>query len=145
MAIEGTVGTPVRAWTAFALETADAYAAGFAPDVVVETASTPILGAAAVRATMRTASPGPESLRFPEQVSRGPQTYIDWEARTSDGVPLHGVIVMTLDDEGRVTHLALCQRPLQALLPSATGEREPCTPRGSPTSGRTTTTRPAPP
>jgi hypothetical protein len=65
---------------------------------------------------MGTASGIYDSLLFTHEASRGPRSYLEWEATAFGGVVLQGVTILTKDDSGQVVHAAIHHRPLGAVL-----------------------------
>jgi ketosteroid isomerase-like protein len=112
-------GVRPQSWTdAFARKSADAFAAAFADDVVLEGSALtrPIEGRDRVMRVMATASTIYESLVFTHEASAGGRSYLEWEATAFGGVVLRGVTVLTKDADGRIVHAAIHHRPLGAAL-----------------------------
>jgi pimeloyl-ACP methyl ester carboxylesterase len=112
-------GVRAQGWTdAFASKSAERFGAAFADDVVLEgtTLRRPIEGREQVMRVMGTASGIYDSLLFTHEASRGPRSYLEWEATAFGGVVLQGVTILTKDDSGQVVHAAIHHRPLGAVL-----------------------------
>ncbi|MCW2939002.1 MAG: hypothetical protein JWN00_1987 [Actinomycetia bacterium] len=108
-----------QGWTrAFAAQSADAFADAFAEDVVLEatTLYRPVRGRDLVKQTMAAASEIYESLVFTRQAVNGPHTYLEWEATALGGIALHGITILTKDEDGKITHASIHHRPLGAVL-----------------------------
>jgi hypothetical protein len=65
---------------------------------------------------MGTASEMYDSVRFTHESSRGPRTYLEWEATALGGLDLRGVTILTKDESGHVVHAAIHHRPLGVAL-----------------------------
>ena len=125
---EGKVSTESRAaphsdaagdWKgAFAERSASAFADAFSDDVVLEASAlnAPIVGRENVKRVMEAASKVYESLIFTDQAVEGRRQYVEWKARAFDGVDLSGVTVITRNEAGSISHLAIHHRPLQGAL-----------------------------
>jgi pimeloyl-ACP methyl ester carboxylesterase len=108
-----------QAWTdAFANKSADNFGSGFAADVVLEAATlrVPVQGRSDVQVVMQTASSYYASLVFTHEAVNGPRTYMEWEAEAPTGTKFSGVTILTRDDEGLISHIAIHHRPLDAAL-----------------------------
>jgi hypothetical protein len=108
-----------QGWTqAFAAQSADAFGDAFTKDVVLDSTTLyrPVQGRDLVRQTMAAASKIYESLVFTHQAVNGPRTYLEWEATALGGLALHGITILTKDEDGKVTHAAIHHRPLGAVL-----------------------------
>jgi hypothetical protein len=108
-----------QGWThAFAAQSADAFRDAFAEDVVLEATNLyrPVQGRDLVKQTMAAASEIYESLVFTRQAVNGPRTYLEWEATALGGLALHGITILTKDEDGKITHAAIHHRPLGAVL-----------------------------
>jgi pimeloyl-ACP methyl ester carboxylesterase len=119
--------TPQGWTTAFAEKTPDAFGKALTSDVRLEGSALcrPIEGRDQVKATMAAASAIYESLVFTHEARAGHRDYLEWDAQAFGGVRLAGVTILTKDDAGQITDIAIHHRPLQATLTfSATlGER----------------------
>jgi pimeloyl-ACP methyl ester carboxylesterase len=112
-------GVRSQGWTdAFASKSAERFGAAFADDVVLEgtTLRRPIEGRAQVMRVMGTASGIYDSLVFTHEASRGPRTYLEWEATAFGGVVLEGVTILTKNGTGQIVRAAIHHRPLGAVL-----------------------------
>jgi SnoaL-like domain len=108
-----------QGWTrAFAAKSADAFGDAFAEDVVLEatTLYRPVQGRALVKQVMEAGSSIYESLVFTRQAVNGPRTYLEWEATALGGLALHGITILTKDEDGKITHAAIHHRPLGGVL-----------------------------
>ncbi|WP_229327434.1 nuclear transport factor 2 family protein [Streptomyces sp. UNOC14_S4] len=109
----------VQPWTrAFAAKDAEAFAAAFAEDVVLEASALrrPVEGRDQVKQVMGAASGIYESLVFTSEVSEGPRSCIEWEARAFGGKELRGSTILTVNDQGRIVRAVIQHRPLDNLL-----------------------------
>jgi len=109
---------PQQYTTAFAQKSADAFGEAFAEDVVLEASvlTRPVAGREQVAQVMGAASGIYESLVFTQQSSRGPRTYLEWEAVGFGGTQMQGVTVLTKDEQERIARVAIHHRPLGAAL-----------------------------
>lgn len=108
-----------QGWTsAFAAQSAEAFGEAFAEDVVLDatTLYRPVQGRDLVKRTMAAASEIYESLVFTRQAVNGPHTYLEWEATALGGIALHGITILTKDEDGKITHASIHHRPLGAVL-----------------------------
>jgi hypothetical protein len=106
-------------WTrAFAERRASAFAAAFADDVVLEAAilNKPIFGRENVQHVMEAASKIYEHLVFTAKAADGHRQYVEWTAVAFHGVELAGVTVITRNEDGSISRLAIHHRPLQGAL-----------------------------
>ncbi|MFE7588178.1 nuclear transport factor 2 family protein [Kitasatospora sp. NPDC057512] len=106
-------------WTkAFAAKDAEAFAAAFAEDVVLEASAlrSPVVGRENVKQVMGAASGIYEALVFTYEISDGSRTCIEWEAKAFGGKELRGSTILTADDEGRIARAVIQHRPLDNLL-----------------------------
>jgi hypothetical protein len=106
-------------WTgAFAERRASAFAAAFADDVVLEasTLNKPIFGRENVQHVMQAASEMYERLVFTAKAAHGHRQYLEWTAIAFHGVELAGVTVITRNEGGSISRLAIHHRPLQGAL-----------------------------
>ncbi|MEU6572599.1 alpha/beta fold hydrolase [Streptomyces sp. NPDC046805] len=104
--------------TAFAEKSAGSFAEAFAEDVVLEATvlTRPVEGREQVKQVLAAASGIYESLEFTYDSSRGPRTYLEWEATAFGGMPIQGVTILAADDDGRIVRAAIHHRPLGAAL-----------------------------
>ena len=108
-----------QAWTeAFAKKSKTAFAAAFHEDVVLEatTLNTPLRGRGTIEIVMEAASKIYESLIFTHDAVHGSRHYLEWQATAFGGAQLAGVTVLTKNDAGEITHVAIHHRPLQGAL-----------------------------
>jgi pimeloyl-ACP methyl ester carboxylesterase len=108
-----------QGWTdAFARKSAERFGAACADDVVLEAANLmrPVEGREQVMRLMETASGIYESLRFTHEASRGPRSYLEWEATALGGLELRGVTILVKDERGKIVKVAIHHRPLGASL-----------------------------
>lgn len=106
-------------WTkAFAAKDADAFAAAFAEDVVLEASAlrSPVQGRENVKRVMGAASGIYEALVFTHQISEGDRSCIEWEAKAFGGKELRGSTILTVDESGKIVRAVIQHRPLDALL-----------------------------
>ena len=103
---------------AFAKRSASAFAAALAEDVTLEAASLfkPINGRENVKRVMEVGSRIYESLIFTESTADGRRQYLEWTARAFGGVEFEGVTVITRNEAGAISRIAIHHRPLGALL-----------------------------
>jgi SnoaL-like domain len=118
--------TPQRWTTAFAEKTPDAFGEALAPDVRLEGSVLyrPIEGRDQVTATMAAASAIYESLVFTHEARTGHRDYLEWDAQALGGVRFAGVTILTKDDAGQITNVAIHHRPLQTSLTFSATLRE---------------------
>lgn len=112
-------GVEPQGWTqAFARKSGPAFGQAFAADVRLEASALvrPIEGSEAVQQVMGAASGIYESLEFTHQATAGSRTYMEWKATAFGGTTLLGVTVLTKDEQGLITHVAIHHRPLSAML-----------------------------
>jgi Alpha/beta hydrolase family/SnoaL-like domain len=108
-----------RDWTgAFAKRSATAFADAFAEDVVLDATVLyrPVSGREAVKQVMEAASKIYESLEFTDQAADGHRQYVEWKAHAFGGVPLRGVTIITRNEAGAISRLAIHHRPLNAAM-----------------------------
>ncbi|HVV19642.1 MAG TPA: hypothetical protein VHF06_09420 [Pseudonocardiaceae bacterium] len=55
-------------------------------------------------------------LAFTHEATNGTRTYLEWEAAGPTGTPMNGVTVLTRAPDGRIEHVAIHHRPLDAAL-----------------------------
>ncbi|MGW6358995.1 nuclear transport factor 2 family protein [Streptomyces sp. NPDC055092] len=106
-------------WTkAFAAKDAEAFAAAFAEDVILEASALrrPVEGRENVKAVMGAASGIYEHLVFTHEITEGSRSCIEWEAKAFGGKELRGSTILTVDDEGRIARAVIQHRPLDNLL-----------------------------
>jgi hypothetical protein len=100
---------------------ADASGAAFrrlvAPDVRLEASvlPAPVAGADPVFAVLSRAGGLYDALRFTRETAGDRRVCLEWEARAL-GLALGGVTVLSLAPDGRVAHVALHHRPLDAVV-----------------------------
>ncbi len=111
---------------AFASKTAEDFALAFSEDIVLEASvlTSPVKGRDTVKATMTQASLIYESLAFVREATAGLRTYLEWEATAFGGQQIFGVTVLTKGADGRINHVAIHHRPLEAALKFSTEMRE---------------------
>ncbi|MCX5096885.1 alpha/beta fold hydrolase [Streptomyces sp. NPDC059837] len=118
-AASGSSEGPGSGWRgAFASKTPEDFAAAFAEDIVLEASvlAIPVKGRDQVKATMTQASLIYESLEFVREAVAGSRTYLEWEATAFGGREIFGVTVLTKGADGRINHVAIHHRPLEAAL-----------------------------
>ncbi|MGK5638641.1 nuclear transport factor 2 family protein [Streptomyces sp. URMC 126] len=106
-------------WTkAFAAKSAEAFAAAFAEDVVLEASAlrSPVEGRDNVKQVMGAASGIYEALVFTYEITDGSRTCIEWEAKAFGGKELRGSTILTVDEDGKITRAVIQHRPLDNLL-----------------------------
>ena len=112
-------GVRRQGWTtAFAEKSASSFGNALAPEVELHASVlfSPVVGREAVQTVMAAASSIYESLVFTQESTTGPRSYLEWAATAFGGVDLAGVTVLTKDDDGRIVHVAIHHRPLEAAL-----------------------------
>lgn len=57
-----------------------------------------------------------ERLEFVRKAQDGPRTYLEWEAAAFGGFQMKGITILTRDDEGLITEIAIHHRPIGAVL-----------------------------
>lgn len=99
-------------------QASDSDGPAFTDDVVLEAAvlRKPVRGRIEVEAVMAAAADYYTRLAFTHQTTSGARTYLEWEAAAPDGTELAGVTVLTRNRDGRVEHVAIHHRPLDAAL-----------------------------
>ncbi len=106
-------------WTeAFAAKDADAFAAAFAEDVVLEASAlrSPVHGLENVKKVMGAASGIYEALVFTDEIRAGNRSCIEWVAKAFGGKELRGSTLLTVDDRGKIVRAVIQHRPLDNLL-----------------------------
>ncbi|WP_409189286.1 alpha/beta fold hydrolase [Bradyrhizobium sp. RDM4] len=103
---------------AFAQRSATAFADAFAEDVVLEATVLyrPVSGRENVKRVMEAASKIYESLDFTDQAADGLRQYIEWKARAFGRVALDGVTIITRNEAGAISRMAIHHRPLGGAL-----------------------------
>ncbi|PZF62128.1 nuclear transport factor 2 family protein [Curtobacterium sp. MCBD17_034] len=100
---------------------------GMVGDIVFEAAAlaTPIVGVEPVQALMKAVSGLYARLELGPETVDGVTTYFQWEATLPSGTEVKGATVMTRNADGLLEHVAVHQRPLNALHEFSTslGER----------------------
>lgn len=112
-------GRPAKAWTAaFEQRTQDSFAAALSPNVRMEASALakPLERKEQVEALMAAVSSAYERLEFVRKVQDGPRTYLEWEASAFGGFEMKGITILTRDDEGLITEIAIHHRPLGAVV-----------------------------
>jgi hypothetical protein len=106
---------------AFADSTGEAFAALMSPDVELDGCifTRPVHGHHAALMTLATASGIYDALTFARESVTGSRFYLEWSA-TALGMRMDGVTILDSDDLGRVTWVAVYQRPLAAVLTFST-------------------------
>jgi SnoaL-like domain len=116
---ENTPSDALTAWRkAFFTKDAEAFAEGFAENVVLEGSALrkPVEGRDRVRQLLWTAAEIYESLVFTDQASSGQRTYIEWVATAFGGKQLRGSTILVTNEEGKIDHAVVQHRPLDGLL-----------------------------
>ncbi len=114
----GAAATP-QGWTsAFEAKSSSAFADAFAADIVLEASvlARPVAGVEQVKTVMGAASKIYEALVFTNEATRGPRSYLEWEARAFGGERLYGITILTKDEQGMIVRAAIHHRPLGAAL-----------------------------
>lgn len=109
----------LAAWqNAFFTRDAEAFAAGFAENVVLEASASrePIEGRDRVQVALWTAAGIYESLVFTDQASNGQRLYVEWVAKAFGGQQLRGSTILVINEEGKIGHAVIQHRPLGMLL-----------------------------
>ncbi len=65
---------------------------------------------------MEAASQVYASLSFKDSATAGAKQYVEWEAAAHEGVAFRGVTILTRDVEGRIAHVAIHHRPMEAAI-----------------------------
>ncbi|MFG2731554.1 alpha/beta fold hydrolase [Streptomyces canus] len=110
---------PAKAWTtAFEERTEESFADALAPNVRMEASALakPLERKEQVEALMAVVSSLYERLEFVRTVQDGPRTYLEWEATAFGGFEMKGITILTRDDEGLITEIAIHHRPLGAVV-----------------------------
>ncbi|MER5540582.1 alpha/beta fold hydrolase [Streptomyces mirabilis] len=110
---------PAEAWTsAFEERTEEAFGNALAPNVRMEASALakPLESKEQVEALMATASSTYESLEFVRKAQDGQRTYLEWEATAFGGFEIKGITILTRDDQGLITEIAIHHRPLGAVV-----------------------------
>jgi hypothetical protein len=116
---EHTPSDALATWQkAFFTRDAEAFAEGFAENVILEASAArePVEGRDRVRQALWTASGIYESLVFTDQASNGQRLYVEWVATAFGGKPLLGSTILVINQEGKIDHVVIQHRPLDALL-----------------------------
>ncbi|MDX3233519.1 alpha/beta hydrolase [Streptomyces sp. ME19-01-6] len=111
-------GRPAKAWTsAFEQRTEESFAAALSPNVRMEASALtkPLERKEQVEALMAAVSSLYERLEFVRKVQDGPRTYLEWEASAFGGFAMKGITILTRDDEGLITEIAIHHRPFGAV------------------------------
>lgn len=106
-------------WTeAFASKDAEAFAAAFAEDVVLEATALrrPVEGRDKVKQVMGAASGIYEDLIFTHEISDGTRSCVEWEAKAFGGQVLRGSTILTVNEDGKIIRAVIQHRPLDNLL-----------------------------
>lgn len=112
-------GRPATAWTsAFEQRTKDAFSAALSPNVRMEASALakPVERKEHVEALMTAVSSVYERLEFVRTAQDGPRTYLEWEAAAFGGFQMKGITILTRDDEGLITEIAIHHRPIGAVV-----------------------------
>ncbi|MFJ9098634.1 alpha/beta fold hydrolase [Streptomyces sp. NPDC102405] len=126
-------GRPAEAWTsAFEERTEESFANALAPNVRMEASALakPLERKEQVEGLMAMASSTCESLDFVRKVQDGPRTYLEWEATAFGGFEMKGITILTRDDQGLITEIAIHHRPLGAVVQFAAKAGAPLTEAG---------------
>ncbi|MCX5522453.1 alpha/beta hydrolase [Streptomyces bobili] len=110
---------PAEAWTsAFEQRTQESFGLALSPNVRMEASALakPLERKEQVEALMAGVSSVYERLEFVRKVQDGPRTYLEWEATAFGGFEMKGITILTRDDEGLITEIAIHHRPLGAVL-----------------------------
>jgi hypothetical protein len=102
----------------FADQSQDAFAAGFADDIVLDatTLAAPVIGSQQVAQVLATASSIYESLEFTAEAHDASTTYLQWKATAFGGMPISGITILDRDAAGKIVKAAIHHRPLGAVL-----------------------------
>ncbi len=109
----------LAAWQkVFFTRDAEAFAAGFAENVVLEASAArePVEGRDRVRMALWTAAGIYESLVFTDQASYGQRLYVEWIAKAFGGQQILGSTILVINQEGKIAHAVIQHRPLDVLL-----------------------------
>lgn len=103
---------------AFAQKSSTAFADAFDANVTLEAAILykPVIGREHVKNVMEAASRIYEKLEFTEQSTGPGRQYLEWRAVAFGGIDMSGVTVITRNDEGRISNIAIHHRPLSSAL-----------------------------
>ena len=103
---------------AFFTRDAEAFAEGFAENVILEASAArePVEGRDRVRQALWTAAGIYESLVFTDQARNGQRLYVEWVATAFGGKPLLGSTILVINQEGKIVHAVIQHRPLDMLL-----------------------------
>src|SRR5277367_2755732 len=116
-----------QGWTqAFAEKSEESFGNNFADNITLEASvlTRPVEGRDRVKTVMGTASNIYEALRFTEEATSGPRTYLEWEAKAFGGLTIFGITVMTKNAQGLIAKVAIHHRPLGAALRFSTELRK---------------------
>ena len=116
---ENTPSDALTAWRkAFFTRDANAFAEGFAQNVVLEASALrkSVEGRDRVRQMLWTAAEIYESLVFTDQASSGQRISIEWGATAFGGKQLRGSTILVTNEEGKIDHAVIQHRPLDGLL-----------------------------
>lgn len=114
MSIEAAAG-----WRhGFTDQSEDAFADGFADDVVLEASVLikPIEGKERVIAALRAAADIYDSVTFTGQARARSTTYLQWQVTGLGGLTIDGVTVLDHNPAGKIIRAAVHHRPLPAVL-----------------------------
>ncbi|MFF9777988.1 alpha/beta fold hydrolase [Streptomyces sp. NPDC013978] len=110
---------PAEAWTsAFKQRTQESFGLALSPNVRMEASALakPVERKEHVEALMTAVSSVYERLEFVRKAQDGPRTYLEWEAAAFGGFEMKGITILTRDDEGLITEIAIHHRPIGAVL-----------------------------
>ncbi|MFM9596486.1 alpha/beta fold hydrolase [Streptomyces scabiei] len=110
---------PAEAWTsAFQQRTEGAFGLALSPNVRMEASALarPVERKEHVEALMGAVSSVYERLDFVRKAQDGPRTYLEWEAAAFGGFEMKGITILTHDDDGLITEIAIHHRPIGAVL-----------------------------
>lgn len=116
---EITAANTAGGWRgSFADQSQDAFAAGFADDIVLEasTLAEPINGKQRVAQVLAAASAIYESLEFTAEAHDASTTYLQWKATAFGGMQISGITILDRDATGKVVKAAIHHRPLGVVL-----------------------------
>ncbi|MER6936358.1 alpha/beta hydrolase [Nocardioides sp. NPDC127514] len=112
-------GRPAENWmSAFEQRTEESFGMALSPNVRLEASALakPLERKEQVEAAMAAVSALYERLEFVRQVQDGQRTYLEWEAAAFGGFEMKGITILTRDEEGLITEIAIHHRPLGAVV-----------------------------
>ncbi len=90
----------------------------FAEDVVLVASAMakPVVGRQAVACSFGAASAYYEHCNFVSQAVTGRRTFLEWELKTNDGIPMEGCTIIDRNEQGQIVKCAIHHRPLGEML-----------------------------